>query len=61
MRPMIRSFAARNLSVRQKSNIRNIACRLGGYAVFEADQDTIALRRDTATFRRKNAADSKAA
>ena len=33
----------------------------GGYAIFEADQDTIALRRDTATFRRKNAADSKAA
>src|SRR5476651_2476388 len=29
--PMIRSLAARNLSARQKSNIRNIAYRLGGY------------------------------
>ena len=28
---MIRSFAARNLSARQKSNIRNIAFSLGGY------------------------------
>lgn len=33
----------------------------GGFAIFEADQDTIALRRDTETFRRKNAADSQAA
>src|SRR5260370_6288170 len=31
IRPMIRSLAARNLSARQKSNIRNIAYRLGGY------------------------------
>ncbi|QWG11007.1 hypothetical protein KMZ29_14575 [Bradyrhizobium sediminis] len=28
---MIRSLAARNLSARQKSSIRNIAYRLGGY------------------------------
>jgi FkbM family methyltransferase len=33
----------------------------GGFAIFAAGQDTIALKRDTETFRRKNAADSKAA
>ncbi|WMT71008.1 FkbM family methyltransferase [Bradyrhizobium sp. Ash2021] len=33
----------------------------GGFAIFEAGQDTIALKRDTETFRRKTAADSKAA
>ena len=36
----------------------DLAVRLeqGGFAIFEADQDTIALKRDTETFRRKNAA-----
>ena len=33
----------------------------GGFAIFEAAQDTVALKRDTETFRRKNAVDSKAA
>lgn len=33
----------------------------GGFAIFEADQDTIALRRNTEAFRRKNTADSRAA
>ena len=33
----------------------------GGFAIFEAGQDTIALKRDSETFRRKKAADSKAA
>ncbi len=33
----------------------------GGFAIFEAEQDTIALKRDTETFRRKHALDSKAA
>jgi FkbM family methyltransferase len=33
----------------------------GGFATFEAEQDTIALKRDSETFRRKNAANSKAA
>jgi FkbM family methyltransferase len=33
----------------------------GGFAIFEAGQDTIALKRNTETFRRKSAADSKAA
>jgi hypothetical protein len=33
----------------------------GGFAIFEAEQDTIALKRDTETYRRKIAADSKAA
>jgi hypothetical protein len=32
-----------------------------GFAIFEADQDTIALKRNTETFRRKNAAESRAA
>lgn len=32
-----------------------------GFGLFEAGQDTIALKRTTETFRRKNAADSKAA
>ena len=36
----------------------DLAVRLeqGGFAIFEAEQDTIALKRDTETFRRKNAA-----
>ncbi len=33
----------------------------GGFAIFEAEQDTVALKRSTETFRRKNAASSKAA
>jgi FkbM family methyltransferase len=33
----------------------------GGFAIFEAEQDTIALKRDTETYRRKIAAGSKAA
>ena len=33
----------------------------GGFAIFEAGQDTIALKRDSETFRRKDAAASKAA
>jgi hypothetical protein len=33
----------------------------GGFAIFEAEQDTIALKRDTETFRSKNAAGDKAA
>jgi FkbM family methyltransferase len=33
----------------------------GGFAIFEAEQDTIALKRDTETYRRKNAGSNKAA
>jgi len=33
----------------------------GGFAIFEAGQDTIALKRVTETFRRKTALDNKAA
>ena len=33
----------------------------GGFAIFEAEQDTIALKRDTEAYRRKIAAGSKAA
>ncbi len=46
-----------------KADAADLARRLeeGGFAIFEADQDTIALRRDTETFRRKSAADSQAA
>jgi len=35
---MIRSLAARSLSARQKSNIRNIAYRLGGYRLRPVEQ-----------------------
>jgi hypothetical protein len=46
-----------------RADAADLANRLeqGGFAVFEADQDTIALKRDTETFRRKNAVASKAA
>jgi hypothetical protein len=33
----------------------------GGFAIFAAEQDTVALKRDTETYRRKIAADAKAA
>ena len=35
--------------------------QVGGFALFEAGQDTVAMKRDTETFRRKSAADNKAA
>ena len=46
-----------------KQDAADLAQRLeqGGFALFEADQDTVALKRDSETFRRKNAAGSKAA
>lgn len=46
-----------------KADAADLAQKLeqGGFAIFEAEQDTIALKRDTETFRRKNAAGSKAA
>ena len=33
----------------------------GGFAIFAAEQDTVALKRDTETYRRKIAADAKPA
>ena len=44
-----------------REDAADLAQRLeeGGFAIFEADQDTIALRRNTETFRRKNAAQSQ--
>ena len=49
---MIRSFAARNLSARQKSNIRNIAYRLGGYVrrPVEALVEDVVLHDGARTF-----------
>jgi hypothetical protein len=46
-----------------RGDAADLARRLeeGGFAIFEGDPDTIALRRDTETFRRKNAADAQAA
>jgi FkbM family methyltransferase len=46
-----------------KADAADLARRLerGGFAIFEAEQDTIALKRETETFRRKNAVGSKAA
>jgi FkbM family methyltransferase len=46
-----------------KADAADLARKLeqGGFALFEADQDTVALKRDSETFRRKNAACSKAA
>jgi FkbM family methyltransferase len=46
-----------------RADAADLARRLeqGGFALFEADQDTIALKRDSETFRRKHAAGSKAA
>ena len=47
----------------RKADAADLARRLerGGFAIFEAEQDTIALKRETETFRRKNAVGSKAA
>ena len=46
-----------------KANAADLARKLeqGGFAIFEADQDTVALKRNTETYRRKSAAGSKAA
>lgn len=46
-----------------EANTVDLARRLeqGGFVIFEAEQDTIALRRDTETFRRRKAEGSKAA
>ena len=46
-----------------KADAADLARRLeeGGFAIFEAEQDTIALKRDSETFRRKHTAGSKAA
>jgi FkbM family methyltransferase len=46
-----------------KADATDLARKLeqGGFAIFEADQDTIALKRNTETCRRKLAAGSKAA
>jgi FkbM family methyltransferase len=46
-----------------KEDAADLAQKLeeGGFAIFEAEQDTIALKRNTETYRKKNAADSKAA
>jgi FkbM family methyltransferase len=46
-----------------KADAADLARKLeqGGFAIFEADQDTIALKRNTETYRRKSAAGSKAA
>lgn len=46
-----------------QADAADLARRLeeGGFAIFEAEQDTIALKRDTETLRRKTAAGSKAA
>ena len=46
-----------------KADAADLARKLeaGGFAIFEAEQHTIALKRDTETYRRKSAARSKAA
>jgi FkbM family methyltransferase len=46
-----------------KADAADLARKLeqGGFAIFEANQDTIALKRNTETYRRKSAAGSKAA
>lgn len=49
---MIRSLAARSLSARQKSSIRNIAYRLGGYRLRPVEQlvEQVVLQDDARSF-----------
>jgi hypothetical protein len=46
-----------------KADAADLARKLeqAGFAIFEAEQDTIALKRNAETYRRKSAAGSKAA